>query len=174
VVQSQRVFIALWPPSSVRARLAEVAADVGPRFPEGRPIRAENLHLTLAFVGSLHVDRVIELSAEIERFRIEPFVWTIDRLGAFNRARVLWVGGNPTPALERLAIDVRTLLDHLRVPFDRKPFAAHVTLIRDMPRTSEANATIDPPISWPCERPTLVRSQPGDRARQGYVPLTRT
>ena len=172
MVQSQRVFIALWPPSSVRVRLAEVAADVGPRLPGGRPIRAENLHLTLAFVGSLQVDRVAELSAEIERFRIEPFVWTIDRLGAFDRARVLWAGGNPTPALERLAINVRVLLDRLQVPFDRKPFAAHVTLIRDLPRASEVNASIDPPITWPCERPTLVRSQSGDRSGQAYVPLT--
>jgi RNA 2',3'-cyclic 3'-phosphodiesterase len=173
VATTGRVFVALWPPPAVRARLSDVAAALPAHTSAGRQVAASNLHLTLAFIGPLEEERVAELGAHVERFRIEPFVWCIDHLGAFPRARVLWAGGAASPALASLAEGVRELLDRLHVEYDRKPFSAHVTLIRDAARLPAGTALIDPPIEWVCERVTLVQSV-NDGVGAVYRPLTGT
>ncbi len=47
----QRLFFALWPSEEVRAGLAEVMASLDVRG--GKPVAAENLHITLLFLGSV-------------------------------------------------------------------------------------------------------------------------
>ena len=172
---TQRVFIALWPPAQVRAALAEIAARLIAQVPPGgRLVPAANLHLTLAFIGSLEDDRVAELAPLVERCRCAPFSWRLDRLGGFDRARVLWAGGEAVEPLEQLAASARAILDRQRIAYDRKPFAPHVTLVRDAGRLPPGAAAITPAIDWLCERATLVRSTSGGRAGAGYVPITRT
>ncbi len=89
-----------------------------------------------------------------------PFDWTLDRLGAFARARVVWAGGEPSAPLADLAGRVRDLLDRMQIRYDTKPFAAHVTLLRDVARANTASMAIEP-IHWPVARATLVQSVSG-------------
>lgn len=170
---TQRVFVALWPPAQVRAQLARLAASLVDRIQAGRLVPAGNLHLTLAFIGSLDEARVAELARHVEHCRCVPFVWRVDHMGAFRRARVLWAGGASVPALDHLVRDVRALLDRLDVAYDRKPFAPHVTLVRDASRLPEGFAAIDPPVNWTCERAVLVRSVE-TKGAPCYQPLTAT
>ncbi|MCK6429025.1 MAG: hypothetical protein L6Q72_08010 [Burkholderiaceae bacterium] len=111
-----RCFVALWPDDAARERLAAVAREQQRRFPRARAMRAENLHLTLAFIGEL----------------------------------------DETALAQR----VRALLDELRVRYDRKPFVAHVTLLRDLTRDDarRAAAPIAPPVVWRADRPQLLQS----------------
>jgi 2'-5' RNA ligase len=47
--ESRRIFFALWPDNGVRSRLEQLAAMLPPG--RGRAHAAEDLHLTLAFIG---------------------------------------------------------------------------------------------------------------------------
>lgn len=158
---AQRVFVALWPTPAIRLRLAEVTADAARDVERARPVDPANLHLTLAFIGSLRTDRVEDLARQLEHCGAAKFDWTLDHLGHFARAQVIWAGGVSNPALLALAGEVRELLDRMQIDYDRKPFVPHVTLLRDVAgRLSRANL-IEPPIVWPGARPTLVRSVSG-------------
>jgi 2'-5' RNA ligase len=167
-----RCFVALWPDDAARERLAAVTQQQLRRFPRARAMRPENLHLTLAFIGELDAARAGQVAAALGALPFEPFVWTLDAVGAFDRARVLWAAGPDSVALAALAQRVRTLLDGLHVPYDRKPFAAHVTLLRDLTREEahRAAGTIAPPVIWRADRPQLLQSAQRE-GRLRYEPV---
>jgi 2'-5' RNA ligase len=53
---ARRLFFALWPDARVLARAVDAVATLVPRG-AGRPLRADQLHLTLEFLGNV-LDRV--------------------------------------------------------------------------------------------------------------------
>jgi RNA 2',3'-cyclic 3'-phosphodiesterase len=159
--KQQRVFIALWPTSTVRGRLGEVAGDLAHRATRARPVAPANFHLTLAFIGALDADRATELARRLDRLRSSAFEWELDHVGHFDRARVLWASGPESVSLLALAATVRSELDALGIAYDSKPFSPHVTLLRNVVRWPGQTLPIEPPIVWPCERATLVRSEQG-------------
>lgn len=166
----QRVFVALWPTPAVRTRLSEVASQLARLAAGGRQIAAANLHLTLAFIGMLHTDRVAGLASRLAECATSEFDWIVDRVGHFAGARVVWAGGADNSQLGGLAATVRQLLESTEIDFDRKPFAAHVTLLRNVVRWSTPHYPIAPSIVWRCQGPTLVRSEPGSRG-VSYTPV---
>ncbi len=159
-----RCFVALWPDHAARKRLVAVTREQQRRFPRARAMRPDNLHLTLAFIGELDTARAAQVAAELDRLPFESFTWTLDAVGAFDRARVLWAAGPDCVALAALAQRVRALLDVMHMPYDRKPFVAHVTLLRELTRDEarRAAAPIAPPIVWRADRPQLLQSAQRD------------
>lgn len=155
-----RCFVALWPDDAARERLAAIAREQQRRFARARAMRAENLHLTLAFIGELDETRAAKVAAALDALPFESFAWTLDAVGAFERAHVLWAAGPDCAPLAVLAQRVRALLDELHVRYDRKPFVAHVTLLRDLARADarRAAAPIAPPVVWRADRPQLLQS----------------
>ena len=99
-------------------------------------VAAENLHVTLKFLGGIDeagVPPVIDaLGAAVRRHA--RFAIEVGGLGAFpsaSRARVLWagvVGGDG--ALRALAATVETALAALGFPREERPFSPHITLGR--------------------------------------------
>jgi 2'-5' RNA ligase len=165
-----RCFAACWPDDATRDSLERVARAAHARFPAARRPRADNLHLTLAFIGELALPQAREAAAALRDACDEPFDWRIDHIGRFGRARVLWAGGPEEPRLTRLAERVRDRLRALRVRFDEKRFAAHVTLLRDLPAqpmgaAAEVIETIDP-FMWPVRSASLHVSE---RDAQGAI-----
>jgi 2'-5' RNA ligase len=173
-----RCFVALWPDRAVRARLAQLAAGQQARFASARAMRAENLHLTLAFIGAVDEATATAVATALRGIEVTPFDWRLDAIGAFEHARVLWAGGPRDCRLDGLAAAVRARLDALGVPYDRQPFTAHVTLLRDLPRAQAAaqrvelpsELPIQPPIIWPLARPLLLQSTT-EQGRLRYRPL---
>jgi len=170
-----RCFVACWPDDATRERLDRVARDQLPRYPGARRMRPENLHLTLAFIGQMAETAARELAAALAREVCQPFDWRIDHVGRFERARVLWAGGPEELRLVQWAERVRQLLQTMQVAFDRKPFAAHVTLLRDAParrgaEPAEASEPIEP-IRWPVQAARLIVSERDARGATRYRPL---
>lgn len=166
-----RCFVALQPDEAALDRLDQLAGEQLSRFPSARRMRRDNLHLTLAFIGALDADRARQVAARLAAEPSTPLDWSLDSVGAFAAARVLWVGGNDA-RLDALAAQSRRLLDDLGVPFDRKPFVAHVTLLRNVPREAarEATGRLEPPIVWRAGTPVLLESRAGaDGIR--YLPV---
>lgn len=154
-----RCFVALWPDKATRDRLDELALHWQRRFPSARRMRQANLHLTLAFIGELEDDRARQVAWRLAQRSWQSGVWLVDRIGAFERARVLWAGSGDDPQLGSIAAAVRTLLDELQVRYDRKPFAPHATLLRNLPRAAAGTAQpIEPAIEWLLQPPALLYS----------------
>jgi 2'-5' RNA ligase len=92
-----------------------------------------------------------------------PFPLATAPLGGFpslGRARVAWLGFQPQPALEALALDLRKALQEGGVTFDPKPFRPHLTLARLKAPARLDPQALDPPpsLSFQVERVLLYRS----------------
>ena len=142
-----RLFVALEIPTAVRGNLASLieelrAADAAATKNKARWVRAENLHVTLKFIGNvdagkLEAIRVVlgEVSAggDVElRFR---------GVGFFpneKRPRVLWAGIAASPNLASLAAEIDARLEKLGIARETREYAPHLTLARfDPPGISE-------------------------------------
>ena len=81
-----RVFFALWPPPESARQLADVADSFATRS-GGRATSQENIHLTLAFIGDVPVERLADLERAAREMRGEAFALTLDRFGIWRHNR---------------------------------------------------------------------------------------
>ncbi|MGH8273453.1 MAG: RNA 2',3'-cyclic phosphodiesterase [Gammaproteobacteria bacterium] len=141
----RRLFFALWPDAATRSAIRRTTRQAV-RQVGGRPVPAENYHLTLAFLGAqpeVRIPALLEAAAGVAPPRGEL---SLDRLGCFSRARVLWLGPERTPSgLRRDAHALWDALAPLGVARERRPFAAHLTLARKIACPPEAQIR---PILW--------------------------
>ena len=167
-----RVFFALWPDAAGAADLARIAGEAA-RLCGGRATRQETLHLTLAFLGNLAVDRLPALAAAVDGLAAEAFDFALDHLGYWRHNRIVWAGGPLVPALGGL---VASLVDRLAAagfvgPEKGRPFVPHVTLVRHADHACAPLPAIAP-LVWPCREIVLVRSCLAQRG-PAYQPLGR-
>lgn len=156
-----RLFIALDLPEPVRRRLARLVADA----PSGvRPVRPEQLHLTLHFIGDTDDAAVAALvaalatcgtsqpsrrTAEVSPLRPEEtsrpgFAIDITGVGVFpprGRPAVLWAGVADDDDLRGLHAAVASALASCGHAAEPRPWVPHVTLARLAPRAPRAWTT---------------------------------
>jgi 2'-5' RNA ligase len=129
-----RLFVAAELPASHRAALAGVC-ERGRRGGV-RWVPAENVHLTLKFLGEVDeglVPRLEEALAAVAA-GAEPFALSLSGCGCFPNARaprVLWLGlGEGAAAAGALAAAVDRALEPLGFAREKRPFKAHLTIGR--------------------------------------------
>ena len=152
-----RVFFALWPDEKAAQQLHRVATEIADKY-AGRVMRQETLHLTLAFLGELSAERLAAAQAVADGVRGQSFRMRLDRLGYWRHNRILWAGCMQMD--EKLNNLANTLLAALRgngFVLEKRVFAPHVTLARNVGGIGEMLATM-PPIEWPCNRFVLLQS----------------
>jgi 2'-5' RNA ligase len=141
-----RMFFALWPDEAVRAGLAERARGARADAP-GRPVPDANLHLTLAFLGSVPADRAASITAAVGSLSLPAFELVIDRQGWWHRSGVLWLGPSASPAaLNRLVKALWAALEPLGFWPDFRHFRPHVTIARRCARGRSGDVE---PLLWP-------------------------
>ncbi|WP_153146526.1 RNA 2',3'-cyclic phosphodiesterase [Dechloromonas sp. H13] len=153
-----RVFFALWPPPAVADQLAALAADHANRA-GGRATRRETIHLTLAFLGDVALERLPALNQAAASVRAEAFDLTLDRLGIWHHNRIFWVGCAAPAGLSALVLALREALTAAGFKLadgDRK-FSPHVTLARKV-ALPDAPLPAFAPLAWRCANFVLVRS----------------
>jgi len=161
-----RLFFAIWPPAAAAQALfqwAETAARAtgGRRTPEG------NIHLTLAFLGKADADRAIRAAKRVQG---KAHQLPIEEARYVRANRMVWVAPSETPsALSALHESLAMQLYREEFILERRPFAAHVTLIRDAQR---AELPALPEVAWPVREFALVRSSVSPRGST-YEPLER-
>lgn len=138
-----RLFIALQIPSSVRDNLAALLASMRAITKEPRWVRAENLHVTLKFLGEVAEERVDAIRSALGEIRSATAV-ALDfrRLGFFpneKHPRVFWAGMEAPANLKTLAGDIEGAMEKLGIPRETREFSPHLTLARfERPRIPEA------------------------------------
>ena len=113
----------------------------------GRAPLAQDLHLTLAFLGRVPAGRTGEVERAAQEVSPPAATLVLDRPGFWKHNRIAWAGASSVPAdLESLVRGLREALAHFRIAFDPKPFVPHITLLREArePRCLPALA----PIRW--------------------------
>lgn len=165
-----RLFLALWPDAKVRTRLAEEGARLHEHL-SGRLTRPETIHLTLVFIGNVARARLPELVGKLAGIEAESFLIGLDQAGCWRHNGVAYLAPRQIPeALPALVTQLETALDALAIPFDRRPYKPHVTLVRksECPKGNPADGRVldSPlrgdfrPIIWSAERFVLVESVP--------------
>ena len=131
-----RTFVAIEIPSKVRTRAASVANGLRTEGDPFRWVEADNLHLTLKFLGEVEDRDVYQICQSVKRVAAElsPFSVEISGVGAFpklEKPRVVWLGvDEPENHLESLfAVLEDAMADH-GFPREPRKFKPHVTLGR--------------------------------------------
>jgi 2'-5' RNA ligase len=154
---TRRMFFALWPEPDVSRRLAflgkEAQAVTG-----GRAMRPDTLHLTLAFLGGISPEMAERAVAVATAVQGQAFDLLLDRLECWRHNHIVWAGASvlPAPAVT-LAEGLARALRVAGFSLERRPFAAHVTLLRNA-RCPETLVHPEP-IVWPVRDFVLVESR---------------
>jgi RNA 2',3'-cyclic 3'-phosphodiesterase len=162
-----RLFFAVWPPAATAVALHAWAETI--KVPhEKNPVPAGNIHLTLAFLGEAEAARAV---AAAKRVRGTRHALPIEQARYWKDSRIVWVGPRETPpALAALVHGLQLELCREEFTLERRPFAAHVTLLRRA-RAPRALPPL-PRLEWPVDEFRLVRSRTSP-AGSAYEPLER-
>jgi len=151
----QRLFFALWPDEGVRLTLDQAAGKLlGKRV---KRVIAPNLHITLAFAGSVSpvVRSCLERAAD--DIRVPCFEFSIDRVGHWPGPRILWAAPTHIPAeLWSLAGALRDAFEGCDIDPDTRPYQPHITLARKVVKVPESVGF--PPLHWSISHFSLVES----------------
>ena len=151
-----RLFFAVWPESAAALELARVGESLA-GLAGGKPVPAEKIHMTLAFLGSLDEDAAGSAVAAAAGVKGAPVSMTLDTVGSFRRARVAWAA--PSRPAEGLATLQEALAGRLRgrgFQLEDRAFTPHATLVRKIDR-SVPRAPM-PAVRWRSRALTLVES----------------
>ena len=128
---SIRLFFALDATAQASPLMAiqqQLVRDIG--HPESNskpsPVSAENLHLTLLFLGNQPMSQIPQLSQQaarvIENVAIRPFSIQLDRLGLFPKAKVAWIApSQPPEPLLQLETQLRRAVTALGISVEERP-----------------------------------------------------
>lgn len=149
---STRLFFALWPPRETAEALAQWAGTL-----EGKPAPAEKIHLTLAFLGGVEPAKLVTAA---RRVRAGAFELPIDSAKYWRDNHIVWAGPHEVPEGLRLLVErLHFALFRAEFILERRPFAAHVTLLRKA-QPPKALPPL-PAVQWPVREFALVDSAGG-------------
>lgn len=124
-----RLFVAVPLEADVRMRLAMLAGGI----PGARWVPAENMHLTLRFIGDVEEARLEELDLALGWVEAPSFEISLEGVGQFatgRKPRAVWVGVPRSEALLHLQAKVDSALVRVGVGPEERKFKPHVTLAR--------------------------------------------
>ncbi len=144
-----RFFFALWPPAETARALESWASTL-----EGRSTPADKIHLTLAFLGTVSPEKAIVAARRVQGRRHEL---ALEKAQYWKHNRIVWAGPREAPSeLKTLVQALHLELYRAEYILERRPFAAHVTLLRSAQAPAELRPL--PKVEWPVRELTLVRS----------------
>jgi len=156
-VRSRRLFFALWPDETVRRALLDVEALVVPAT--ARATRAENLHLTLAFLGAVPPEQLPAVLDVAGQLRCSPIALTLDRIEHWAAPGILCLAPSVMPKpLQALAADLESALREGGLPVDQRPYRPHVTLCRKASAPLLEPALLGAGILWRADQFVLAES----------------
>ena len=155
-----RLFIAIRLSDAMKDALTAAQDEMYAHGVRGNFTTRENMHLTLAFIGEYpDKEQVMDalLSVSFSSFSI-----CLKGMGCFRD--LWWAGMEESAPLAAVVRRIRRTLAENDIPFDKKRFSPHITLIRKATGTMPG-IQIDT-VSMPVESILLMRS---DRGKRGMI-----
>ncbi len=159
-MDDMRLFIAINLSEEIKDALCSAQRSMFDRGVRGNYTSVKNMHLTLAFIGEYpNAEPVLDALSAVS---FSPFEITLEGVGCFGN--LWWAGIKESAPLSSVVRRVRRALAENEIPFDRKRFSPHVTLIR---KASGRMPGIQiSPVSMNVSTVSLMRS---DRGRNGMI-----
>ena len=155
-----RLFIAIQISDALKDTLTAVQDEMYNNGIRGNFTPRENMHLTLAFIGE-YPDKEQVMEA-LSRVSFSAFSLSLSGMGCFRD--LWWAGMDESAPLAAVVRRIRRALAENNIPFDRKRFSPHITLIRKAVGTMPG-IQIEK-SSMLVERISLMRS---DRGKRGMI-----
>lgn len=99
-----------------------------------RPVKTNQLHLTLKFLGEVLEKRLVGIEKELHLIKLPSFEIEFTHLGFFpneRRPRVIWIGiSEGKRQLTALAQEVDERLSKIGFPKEKRKFSPHLTVGR--------------------------------------------
>ena len=161
-----RLFIAVNLNDEIKDALMDIQDTLWDHGIHGRETVPDNMHLTLAFIGDYDDPQLVkEIVNSIE---IRPFDISLKGVGAFGN--LWWVGIENSAPLMSISRRLRRALADAGIPFDRKKFSPHITIIRkadgSLSDVPEDELTESFGASMTVDHISLMRS---DRGKHGMI-----
>jgi 2'-5' RNA ligase len=151
-----RLFFALWPDDATRTALNHAGKWLHKHW-GGRRMRADTLHITLAFLGSTPTEQLDDLVACADSVQSEAFELVLDQAGYWRHNRIGWLGASQAPPQHlELVTALNAELQAAGFPVDARPHVPHVTLLRN---TAGGELPVCTPVRWPISDFVLVASR---------------
>lgn len=154
-----RLFVAIELSEEMKKSLEDIQGRLRRMGIRGNYTRPENLHLTLAFIGEYsEPDKVLEAMGSLS---FPPVELRLRGLGSFGE--LWWAGLEESEELYGLVRQLRLALARAGIPFDRKKFLPHITLLRkpEYRHVPDLAALSIPGTSMKAERVSLMLSTRG-------------
>lgn len=151
----ERIFIGLWPDAQACRALQNLQSSLA--F-AARAVPPDNLHLTLAFIGSCDSQRQDCVLQAATLLKEQPFDLELDQLGYFPRPRLFYLSPSAPPqALLSLHKQLCRALSPCRFKAPRI-YKPHITLFRGM-QTPPYSVVLPQPIQWRVHSLHVARSE---------------
>ena len=132
-----RLFVAIEIPSEIRNALAAFLKELCGIAPQPKWVRAENLHVTLKFLGETDPSKLGAIERALAAIRSpQPVSLEFRGLGFFpneRKPRVFWIGMEASANLKTLVDEIDHTAHKLGFPLEDRPFTPHLTLARFNP-----------------------------------------
>lgn len=138
-----RLFFALWPSPTRRQALAAATARAVSQV-DGRAVPPANLHVTLAFLGTVPAERLPELVLAGGQGSHRAVDLDFDRLEYWPKPKVVVAMASVAPdAGFELVERLWQRLEPLGFPRDQRPWRPHMTLVRKIRRPPPDGLSLD-------------------------------
>jgi 2'-5' RNA ligase len=175
--KNARVFFAIWPDAAAKEQLMELASGLQRNLGcTGRRISAENIHLTLVFVGNVDnhgLQALCRAAEEIAKTGKRPFELVIQKIGYWKHNHIAYAAPREIPsALEELVGILREAIESVGFSAEERAYKPHITLMRDatcspLSKTMEAIG----PVVWEVREWLLVKSEQSGGGGVVYSPI---
>ncbi len=159
-----RLFIAIQFDEEILDILTDFQNELKRQGVKGNYTSRENLHITLAFIGDYgNPEDVLDA---MEQLNFRPLDISLDGVGTFGD--IFWAGLADNPQLVAVVKRLRRELSDYGIPFDKKRFSLHVTLIRKYSCVSGKEIPVSDTTKgrMKVNRISLMRSE---RGRNGMI-----
>lgn len=123
---NMRLFIAIQLSDEMKKALVACMHDLKKQGVEGNYVPAQNLHLTLAFIGEY--DDPAKVKETMGKVPLPEFRLSLSEKGSFGN--LLWMGVKGNQKLKTYVKELRLALKDAGIPFDDDKFVPHITLVR--------------------------------------------
>jgi len=151
----QKVFLGLWPDNVLRKQIDDITKSLDA---EGKPVPAQNLHMTLVFVGYVNKTKLQCIKNFVKTVKVDPFELKIDKTGYFEK-KLFWLGCKKIPdELIQLQQVLETdLQKHCNYLPKKGFYTPHITLQRKV--VNPVYLELEKPIIWSVNSFSLIQSQ---------------
>jgi len=129
-----RLFFAVNFSEEMKSKLIALRDELRSKSARGNFSAADNLHLTLSFLGECDAKELTAAKAVLDSLTVEPMEVSIDCIGRFKRdgGDIWWAGISKNEALFALQRDLTDKLLSVGFKLENRRYSPHITLAREV------------------------------------------